>query len=106
MTNYLLGLEWSPGNFKLACLRQEGKKYRLEKLESLPVSPNNPEVAGQVLAQWVNDNLPGAKDIKVVLTLPESAVFLKELELPKTSDKGLSEAVFWEVSSFAPVDPE
>lgn len=106
MANYLLGLEWSPNNFKLACLRQEGNKYRFEKLESLSVPPNNPEEAREILKQWVSDNLPSAKDIRVVLTLPESEVFLKELELPKTGDKELSEAVFWEVSSFAPVDPQ
>lgn len=106
MANYLLGLKWSLNNFKLACLRQEGKRYRLEKLESLDVPTGNPEEASQILARWANDHLPKARKVRVVLTLPESVVFLKELELPKVSDKELSEAVFWEISSFASVSPQ
>lgn len=105
MNNYLLGIEWVGAYLKIACLKKDGKKYRLFKLERLTIPQNKPKEASKVLAQWASDNFPQDSQVGVVLTLPESLIFLKELELPKVQEKGLSEAIFWEISSVAPVSP-
>lgn len=106
MSEYLLGIGYFDAYLKIACLKKEGKKYRLHSLERLTIPQNKAEEASKIFAQWASDNLPSESQVRVVLTLPESLIFLKELELPKVKEKGLSEAIYWEISSVVPISPE
>lgn len=101
MTNYFLAVEWSTPQIILACFKKIGKTYRLFKLDRLNILPDNSPQTSLILRQWVENTLPKTAQISAVLTLPESLIFLKELELPKAKDKELSEAIFWEVSDIA-----
>lgn len=105
MNQYWLGLEWLNDQIKLACLKKNGDKYQLISLERLAFPANKPESASKILSEWIDKNLPQNSQVKAVVTLPESSIFLKELELPQAKNKQLTEAIFWEVSSIAPISP-
>lgn len=105
MTDYLLGLEWLETYLKIACFRVDGKKFQLHQLDQLDIPRDDPDEAIRILQGWAEKNLDEKNQVEVVLTLPESSIFLKELELPKTKIKGLSEALFWEISSVVPFSP-
>ncbi|MDP3998939.1 MAG: hypothetical protein Q8P89_04995 [bacterium] len=102
MTQYLLGVEWFESYLKLVCLKRDGQNFRLSKIEQLPLSSSRPEEVGVCLNGWAKTNIPKNESASVALTLPESSIFLKELELPNVKDKELSEAILWEISSSAP----
>lgn len=100
-----MGLEWSDTCLKLVSLKRDGQNYRLWRLDKITIPPNQLGETTKLLAQWVSTNFPKGEQVEAVLTLPESLIFLKELELPKVKDKGLSEAILWEISSVAPFTP-
>lgn len=102
MTHYLLGLEWSDQFLKIACFKESGKKYRLHKLAQLPLPSNDPERVADALGQWAEKIFAAESQVDVVIAIPESSIFLKELELPKVKEKGISEAINWEISPMLP----
>lgn len=100
MNDHLLGIGWTANQITIACLKKVNKKeYRLFKLDKLTVSLDDPEEIGQMIRQWTEANLPPRSYPPVVLSIPESLTFLKELELPLAKDKELIEAIRWELSS-------
>lgn len=105
MAEYLLGIEWSASQIILAGLKKEGKLYKLFLIDRLPNTSSLPEEINPIIRQWVEKHFPKDSKISAVLTLPESSIFLKVLDLPKAKDKELSEAIFWEVSSLASNSP-
>lgn len=102
MHDYLLGLEWSTNYFKIVCLKKKNNSYRLFKIGDIAISQTNPADTSRLLGEWVNNNLSKTESVGVVITLPESSIFLKELEIPKVKEKEISETVFWEISSMIP----
>ncbi len=102
----LLGISWSATKIKIASLYKKGKGYAIRALDRLDVSANNPEEATLLLRQWVEKNLPSGATVRVALAIPESSIFLKELELPKSKHADLATTIFWEISSIAPLPAE
>jgi len=90
---YILGIQWLGQQLKIACFKKDDKKIQLVKLDVLNISS---------LPKWVADNLPQGVQLEAVLTIPESAVFLKELVIPLLNDQEMKEAVFWEAANAFP----
>ncbi|MFH0864178.1 MAG: hypothetical protein V1858_03765 [Candidatus Gottesmanbacteria bacterium] len=105
MNTYLLGIEWSETNPKIACFRKRGSKYDLFKLDELSIEKQTEDNIVKAFSDWLKNNIPQNSQIKTFLALPESYIFLKETELPKINEKELDEAVFWETSLFTPLSP-
>ena len=96
-----MGIEWCNSYLKLVSLKKNGGDYKLHKLEQLAIPQFETEESSKILAQWVAQNFPKDSKISAYITIPESSVFLKEIEVPEAKEKELSEAVFWEVVSVA-----
>ncbi len=90
MIEYLLGVAYSPQELNIAVLKKSGKNYRL--LDLSRVTPKN-------FTNWVKEQIPTNAEVYAVVTVPESLIFLQELEVPKLPDNELSEAIYWEVST-------
>lgn len=102
MTNYLLGVQLLTDALKIVCFKEDDEKLRLFRLDILDL-PLETEDIVRILKEWQLSKLPKDADIRVSLSLPESAVFLKELDLPGVSRKQLQEVIQWELPSIAPI---
>ena len=102
MTDYLLGIEISGSQLKIAAFRKYGKKYDLFSLSRILLS-ETPSQMGDKLKDWVKNNISGPANIDAVVTIPESGIFLKEIDVPNLSVKQLREALQWEVASVSPI---
>lgn len=100
MAYFSLGLELSVDCLKLVCLQKVDGKFRLFRLDQFEV-PKNAHGLSDLLLAWQKERLPQKAKVEAVLSLSESLIFFKEMHLPKTNDKELNEAVFWEISSVA-----
>lgn len=105
MYKYLIGIEWFNQYLKLVCLEKRGNDYYLYRVDKLTIPSAEFGEISKILSRWIGENSIDKNQSGVVLTLPESLIFLKELELPKVKDRGLSEAIFWEISSAVPFSP-
>lgn len=100
MYDYFLGIEWSSHQLAIVCLKKTGKNnFRQLKADRLSISQETFQSPAKVFQNWVELNLPHNAKAAAVLSVPESLVFIKELELPVTKDKELPEAISWEISS-------
>jgi hypothetical protein len=100
--NYLLGIEYNGSNLKISVLKKSGKYFELVRLDSIFLANEENEAVAQLTA-WKGENLPNAGSIKAVLTISESVLYIKELEIPKLKLAQLNEAVYWEIPSIAPI---
>jgi len=99
MFDYFLGIEWSFSQLNIVCLKKTGKNsYRQLKSERLSISSEAFQSSAKALSDWIELNLPHNAKAAAVLSVPESMVFIKELELPVVKDKELAEAISWEMS--------
>jgi Tfp pilus assembly PilM family ATPase/cell division protein FtsL len=105
MAEFYLGISLSTSLIKLACLQKTGNKFDLFAIERFDLKDNHVTEAASLINNWVKKSLPNGSSITAVVSLPESSIFLKELELPKTKDTELGTSVFWEISSVAPIPP-
>lgn len=106
MTEFRLGVSWSATKLKLLCLKRGGKGYQVVSLDHLAIPDNNPDEAGKLLREWIGQHLPRDASVTAVVTLPESSIFLKQLELPKAKHGDLATTIFWEISTIAPIPPD
>lgn len=100
--NYFLGVELNGNLLKIAAFKKTRQVHELFKLDTLNL-PNEESEASKELNTWINRNLPDPSSIKVVLTISESTLYIKEMEFPKMSSDKLNEAVYWEIPSVAPI---
>lgn len=100
--NYFLGVELNGSQLKLSALKKSGQFYELVKIDSIFLANEESEAVNQLIA-WKGENLPNAHSVKVVLTISESVLYIKELEIPKLKLPQLNEAVYWEIPSIAPI---
>ena len=105
MNKFLLGIEWSETNPKLACFKAKGSKYELYRLEELTIPRQTDKDIVQTLADWIKTYIPKGSQVYTTLALPESLIFLKEIELPKIKDQEIDEAILWETPTFTPLSP-
>lgn len=103
MSQYLLGIELSDSQLKIACLgKNAAGKFRVFGLDRIDIGVNDSEIVTD-LEKWIAEKFPKESEFRAVLALPESSIFLKEIELPKMKDKQAREAIYWELSSVAPI---
>jgi hypothetical protein len=100
--NYYLGVELNGNLLKIAAFKKTGQSFEILKLDSLNL-PNDAGEASKEIKSWANRNLSEPGPIKVVLTISESNLYIKEMEFPKMPPEKLNEAVYWEIPSIAPI---
>ena len=100
--NYYLGVELNGSLLKISAFKKTGQTHELLKLDSLNL-PSDSNEATKQLTGWISRNLPDPGSVKVILTVSESTLYIKEMEFPKMSSDKLNEAVYWEIPSIAPI---
>ncbi len=100
--NYYIGAELNGNLLKIAVFKKTRQVFEIIKLDSINL-PNDPDEASKELRFWLNRNLSEPSSIKVVLTVSESILYIKEMEFPKMSPEKLNEAIYWELPSIAPI---
>ncbi len=99
---YFLGVELKGNQLKVAAFKKNRKVYELVKLDVFGL-PNDLNEATKQLTAWTSRFLPEHTSIRAVLTVSESALYIKEMEFPEMEEKKLNEAVYWEIPSIAPI---
>lgn len=98
MTTYLLGFQWENQSIRLACFRRASSgKTTLVRVDTLPVAS---------FKAWIREHIPHNATVSAVLTVPESHIILKELELPVLKAAELAEAVHWELTDKSSIDAQ
>ncbi len=100
--NYLLGIELNGSQLKISVLKKSGQHFDLVKLDNIFFANDEVEAVAQ-LNDWKAKNLNQAHSIKAVLTISESLLYTKEIEMPRMSNRQLSEAIYWEIPSISPI---
>lgn len=100
--NYLLGAELNGSLLKVAAFKKSGQTFELIKVDSITL-PMDPEESSKLLRTWASHNLSDPTSIKVVVTISESTLYIKEMEFPKMPKDKLNEAIYWEIPSIAPI---
>lgn len=100
MTNeYLLGISYTPALVHISALKKTAKTYELVKSASLPIDSQNTKKTTEALSQWLKSQLQAPFELTGIINVPESLIFLQELEIPKLTGSELSEAIYWEAST-------
>jgi hypothetical protein len=98
MTTYLLGVQWENQSMRLACVRRANSgKTTLLRVDTIPA---------QSFKAWIRTHIPQNASVTAVLTVPESHIILKELELPVLKGQELEEAVHWELTDKSSIGSE
>lgn len=102
MINYFLGIEYSKERIKCALASYDGKKYEVSTLKDFEEDALSSSL--QKLIDWKVEKL-GNVHVKVIASISESTIFLKELTVPNAKKESLDEAIYWELSSASPLTP-
>jgi len=103
------GLDIGTTSIKVCKLKKTGKTYMLD---SVIVAPNTSKgimseslVDQQKLGNSLRELITraGIKDRNVNVSLPESQVYTKIIEMPLLSDKELAAALKWEMEQYIPL---
>jgi hypothetical protein len=98
MTTYLLGVQQESLSIRVALAKRANSgKTTLVTTATLP---------SQSFKTWLKEHVPSKAPVQAVLTVPESHIILKELELPILKGKELAEAVHWELTDKSSIDAE
>ncbi|MGD8744391.1 MAG: hypothetical protein PVJ52_02250 [Candidatus Woesebacteria bacterium] len=100
MANYLLGIEQSESQIKIAAFVVTGGDIKLHCLGKLPFSRNDEFVNGFV--NWMSENLKEAESVDAILSISESSVYLKEFNFSNMTQEQIAESVYWEAPEIAP----
>lgn len=109
MNSKLFGLDIGTTSIKAASIRKDGKGYSLESFAAAPSTPKGLQseslVDIQALADALKQMLSQAniKSSNVVLSLPESQVYTKVIEMPQLSEQELSAALKFEMEQYVPL---
>ena len=104
MTSYLLGIEWSDSAFRVACFRGSRSSFHLTRLERIEFPDIEQSAKVEIFKTWLHEKFPADASFEVILSIPESHIILKELDLPNVSEKELHEALQWELSDKSSVN--
>lgn len=105
MTTYLLGVQWETTSMRLASVRRlNSGKTTLIRVDTLTFTDDASRLT--VFKDWVREHIPQNSTVQVTLTVPESHIILKELELPPLKGQELAEAVHWELTDKSGVGAE
>jgi hypothetical protein len=100
--NYYLGAEINGSQLKLTALKRSGGQYELVKLDKINFVSESDEAVKQ-LAKWRELSLPDASSVKVVVTVSEAVLYIKEVQLPKIQSEKMDTAIYWEIPSVSPI---
>ncbi len=96
-----IGLDIGSKSIKLVQLSEAGNgKFNLVVLGQTPTPPEEKDKA-QVIRQLVKDSRATAK--QVVISLPESQVFTRVIEMPQLLEPELTQAIKWQAEQYVPV---
>lgn len=88
MTTYLLGVQWEKSDVRVAWRKV---------VTTIPA---------ESFKTWLQEHIPHHAVAQAVLTVPESHIILKELELPALKAAELAEAVHWELMDKSSIGSE
>jgi cell division protein FtsL len=100
--NYYLGIEFIGNQLKIAAFRKSRQYFELVKLDSINLLSDQNEAVKEI-SNWITRFLPDPTNLKAVLTVSESTLYIKELKFPKMPPEKLNEAVYWEIPAVAPI---
>lgn len=100
--NYLIGAELNSNQIKLTALRKVGSSFEIAKLDKFTVTGDINDISKK-LTSWRDTHLSDASSIKVIASISESVLYIKELDFPKIQSEKLSNAIYWELPSVAPI---
>lgn len=108
----ILGLDIGTHNVKLVELQKDAKGVTLLAAGSMPTPPktlsSNLMLDQQALAHLIKELIKGtgAKSTDVNISLPESQVFTRVIEMPALSTRELTSAIRWESEQYIPLPLE
>ena len=105
MSNYLLGVHQSGSVLKIAAFEKTYSKYKLTAIGNVPTNFDENKISEEI-KRWVSTNLPNADQVRAVVSVPESRIFLRTIELPKVTDQRIGEAAKWELLNDPPIPLE
>ncbi|MDE2025013.1 MAG: type IV pilus assembly protein PilM [Patescibacteria group bacterium] len=109
MKNKLFGLDIGTTTMKAVWLDKVGTGYSLNSVYTMPTpargmmseSPLDQEEVAQTITRIVEEAHISSRAVN--LSLPESQVFTRIIDMPILSDKELSSAIYWEAEQYIPV---
>lgn len=107
--NSILGLDIGSHNVKLIELAKDTSGVTLLAAGSMPTPPktlsSNLDIDQQALAHLIRELIKGtgAKTTDVNISLPESQVFTRVIEMPSLSTRELTSAIKWESEQYIPL---
>ena len=88
--NYLLGAELNGNQLKIVALKKVGSTYEIVIIDKLNITGEGTDAVNQLI-MWKDQKIPEATSVKVVLTVSESVLYIKEIEFPYTFISGETE---------------
>ncbi|KKR27592.1 MAG: hypothetical protein A3G66_03385 [Candidatus Levybacteria bacterium RIFCSPLOWO2_12_FULL_39_17] len=109
MKSKAFGLDIGNTSIKIASIRKDGNSLMLESVATAPSTPkgilSESIVDLQVLSESIKQMLAQSniKNTNVALSLPESRVYTKVIEMPDLSEQELSAALKFEMEQYVPL---
>lgn len=107
MTTYLLGIQWQSSSLHVALLKRASSgKSTVIRVDRLTFPSGDIAANLTIFKNWLKEHIPQNASVQAVLSVPESHVILKELELPVLRGQELAEAVHWELTGKSAIGQE
>lgn len=109
MNTKLIGLDIGSSSIKFASLKREGEVYSLDAVGVAPASSHGAMSESLVDLQNLADSIKklisssNVKSTGVALSIPESLVYTKVIEMPDLSDQELTAALKFEMEQYVPL---
>lgn len=103
------GLDIGASSIKAVWLAKNNNKYSLESIVSTPASSKgvyseaffDQQILGESIKKMVSDANIGTPNVNI--SMPQSQVFLKVIEMPELSERELQAAIIWEMEQQVPM---
>lgn len=109
MKGKIFGLDIGSTSIKVCCLRKDGESFVLDSIATAPSTArgimSESLIDIQALAESIKQMLSSAniKTPNVALSVPESQVYTKVIEMPQLSEQELSAALKFELEQYIPL---
>jgi Tfp pilus assembly PilM family ATPase len=101
--HYLLGITWYPTRIKICRIAISGRTHKVIGLDAHNLDPTRSDSFTTVLTEYIATHTKPGDHIMAAVSIPESSVFLKEIDLPTIKTNQIETAVFWEIPSITPI---
>ncbi len=99
MKKFVVGIEWSQELLRIALFVRTGSRFQIVRIDRYLLSSQTSQTRTELLKTWAAENIPEGSDVPVIVSVAESDVFLKELDLPLLPERELAEAIGWELKT-------